>query len=100
MVESSAYPGARLTKRSGTLSKKWNKSKANWPSMLPISVTPGAACQHGVYTKTPAGHFFLHVIASLAQMERELIMEHTQEQPVRDFRLRGVKDAWDVENAG
>jgi hypothetical protein len=68
--------------------------------MLPISVTPGAACQHGVYTKTPAGHFFLHVIASLAQMERELIMEHTQEQPVRDFRLRGVKDAWDVENAG
>ena len=28
-------------------------------------------------TKTPAGRFFFHVMASLAQMERELIMERT-----------------------
>src|SRR6201987_1393087 len=31
----------------------------------------------GVDTKTPAGRFFFHVMASLAQMERELIMERT-----------------------
>jgi DNA invertase Pin-like site-specific DNA recombinase len=29
-------------------------------------------------TKTPAGRFFFHVMASLAQMERELIMERTR----------------------
>jgi DNA invertase Pin-like site-specific DNA recombinase len=28
-------------------------------------------------TSTPAGHFFFHVMASLAQMERELIVERT-----------------------
>ncbi len=28
-------------------------------------------------TSSPAGHFFFHVIASLAQMERELIIERT-----------------------
>jgi DNA invertase Pin-like site-specific DNA recombinase len=32
----------------------------------------------GVDTKTPAGRFFFHVMASLAQMERELIMERTR----------------------
>ena len=31
----------------------------------------------GVDTKTPAGRFFFHVMASLAQMERELILERT-----------------------
>ena len=32
----------------------------------------------GVDTKTPAGRFFFHVMASLAQMERELIPERTR----------------------
>jgi len=32
----------------------------------------------GVDTKTPAGRFFFHVMASLAQMERELIVERTR----------------------
>jgi DNA invertase Pin-like site-specific DNA recombinase len=31
-----------------------------------------------VDTKTPAGRFFFHVMASLAQMERELILERTR----------------------
>jgi DNA invertase Pin-like site-specific DNA recombinase len=32
----------------------------------------------GLDTKTPAGRFFFHVMASLAQMERELILERTR----------------------
>ena len=32
----------------------------------------------GVDTKTPAGRFFFHIMASLAQMERELILERTR----------------------
>jgi DNA invertase Pin-like site-specific DNA recombinase len=32
----------------------------------------------GVDTKTPAGRSFFHVMASLAQMERELILERTR----------------------
>jgi DNA invertase Pin-like site-specific DNA recombinase len=32
----------------------------------------------GIDTKTPAGRFFFHVMASLAEMERELIIERTR----------------------
>lgn len=32
----------------------------------------------GINTKTPAGRFFFHVMASLAQMERELLVERTR----------------------
>ena len=32
----------------------------------------------GIDTKTPAGRFFFHVMASLAQMERELTVERTR----------------------
>ena len=43
----------------------------------------------GVDTKTPAGRFFFHVMASLAQMERELIMERTRGgRPVARTRRR------------
>jgi DNA invertase Pin-like site-specific DNA recombinase len=32
----------------------------------------------GIDTNTPAGRFFFHVMASLAQMERELLIERTK----------------------
>ena len=32
----------------------------------------------GIDTKTPAGRFFFHIMASLAQMERELTVERTR----------------------
>ena len=32
----------------------------------------------GINTKTPAGRFFFHMMASLAQMERELLVERTR----------------------
>jgi DNA invertase Pin-like site-specific DNA recombinase len=32
----------------------------------------------GIDSKTPAGRFFFHIMASLAQMERELIVERTR----------------------
>jgi DNA invertase Pin-like site-specific DNA recombinase len=32
----------------------------------------------GINTETPAGRFFFHIMASLAQMERDLIVERTK----------------------
>jgi DNA invertase Pin-like site-specific DNA recombinase len=40
----------------------------------------------GIDTKTPAGRFFFHVMASLAQMERELIVERTRAAQTRHDR--------------
>jgi DNA invertase Pin-like site-specific DNA recombinase len=48
----------------------------------------------GVDTKAPAGRFFFHVMASLAQMERELILERTRaglEAARRQGRVGGRK---------
>ena len=48
----------------------------------------------GIDTKTPAGRFFFHVMASLAQMERELIIERTHaglEAAKRQGRVGGRK---------
>ena len=42
-------------------------------------------------TKTPAGRFFFHVMASLAQMERELVVERTQ---------AGLAVAWKLGRVG
>ena len=50
----------------------------------------------GVDTKTPAGRFFFHVMASLAEMERELILERTR----ADWRPPGAKGASGAESAG
>jgi len=42
----------------------------------------------GIDTTTPTGRFFFHVMASLAQMERELIVERTK-AGLASARLRG-----------
>src|ERR1700730_6507077 len=47
-------------------------------------------------TKTPVGRFFFHFMASLAQMEQELIVERTRAVAIsRDWTLR----VWDLESA-
>ena len=52
----------------------------------------------GIDTKTPAGRFFFHVMASLAQMERELILERTRAG--LEAAPPGARDVSGVENAG
>ena len=49
----------------------------------------------GIDTKTTAGRFFFHVMASLAQMERSSLSS----APEPDLRPLGAKDAWVVESA-
>jgi len=44
----------------------------------------------GIDTSTTAGKFFFHIMASLAEMERELIVEHTQ-AGLAAARLKGRK---------
>jgi DNA invertase Pin-like site-specific DNA recombinase len=44
----------------------------------------------GIDTKTPAGRFFFHIMASLAQMERELIVERTRAGLAAARRLERV----------
>ena len=47
-------------------------------------------------TKTPVGRFFFHFMASLAQMEQELIVERTRAVAIsRDWTLR----VWDLQSA-
>lgn len=43
----------------------------------------------GIDTSTPSGRFFFHVMASLSQMERELIVERTQ-AGLQASRARGI----------
>ena len=58
----------------------------------------------GIDTKTPAGRFFFHVTASLARLERELILERTRagleaaqlqgrRRPARSARRRKTRTA-------
>ena len=44
----------------------------------------------GIDTSTPAGRFFFHVMASLAQMERELLIERTK-AGLESAKLQGRK---------
>ena len=55
----------------------------------------------GIDTKTPAGRFFFHVMASLAQMERELIIERTSAglEAAPPTRTRGWAKASDDRRA-
>ena len=47
-------------------------------------------------TKTPVGRFFFHVMASLAQMEQELIVERTRAVAGSSDRTLRV---WDLQRA-
>jgi DNA invertase Pin-like site-specific DNA recombinase len=56
----------------------------------------------GIDTTSPAGRFFFHVMASLAQMERELLIERTRagRSSEEERACRRQKAAYDFEQAG
>jgi DNA invertase Pin-like site-specific DNA recombinase len=54
------------------------RSVKDWWNELEARKVHFQSITDGVDTKTPAGRFFFHVMASLAQMERELILERTR----------------------
>jgi len=60
-----------------TLIEKLEKKKINFSSLT-----------EGIDTSTPAGRFFFHVMVSLAQMERELLIERTK-AGIEAARIRG-----------
>ena len=65
-------------KRSSLFALSWVKGLVDLVNELETQKVHFQSITDGVDTKTPAGRFFFHVMASLAQMGRELILERTR----------------------